>query len=162
MIQISLIDELIDDFFDSLEDKIFYFNTSFLYENVLDHYTDIIDEDLFNSIVEGSHQKQNGKTIMKLLGLIESNLTDEEDIIHNRKSFIDCMINTDGLKHTLSKELLEYVGQETTRNKQYFIHSTDNYIGEYDIKEEYFKDEFNNNKMVFSHTATENLFNWRM
>ena len=159
---VNEIDELINEFFDSLEDKIFYFNTSFLYENVLNQYTDIIDEDLFNSIVEASHQKQNGEPIMKLCGLIESNITNEDDVKINRKSFMDCLINTDGIKHTLNKEFLEYAGQESTRNKQYFIHSNNHYISEYDIKPEYFKDEYTENKKLYSHTSRNDLFDWKM
>jgi hypothetical protein len=159
---VDTLDKLKNDFYDNIEDTIFYYNTEFLFNHIVEDYADIIEEEIFNSIVEASHNKQNGKPIMKLCGLIESNIINEEQAEENRKNFFNGLIMTDGLKHTLNKEFLEYAGQQTTEDKKYYIHSSNNYIGDYDIKPQYFKEEFNNNKMVFSHTTTENLFSWRM
>ena len=120
-----------------------------------------MDFNLFDCVVSASHEKQNGESIMKLLGLIESNITDENDLTQNRKDFFECLENTDGLKHTLSKEFLEYMGRNATENKKYFMHSTDHYISEYDIKPEYFKDEFNDDKhLLISNTSRNDFFDW--
>lgn len=153
-------EELINDFFEDLGDRIFYFNANFLYDNILPQYSEIMDFNLFDCVVNASHEKQNGESIMKLLGLIESNITDENDLEQNRKDFFECLENTDGIKHTLNKEFLEYMGRNATENKKYFMHSNNNYISEYDIKPEYFKDEFNDNKLLISNTTRNDLFDW--
>jgi len=126
--EIKTNDELKERFFEHIQENLFYFNTNFLFNHIVEPFIDVIDENIFELIIQASTDKQDNKQLFKLLGFIYNSY---EQNINNEcfNDFYDECINTDGLEHTQTLEFLEEVAQNAYFNEdeRYYLMSNDFY-----------------------------------
>jgi hypothetical protein len=118
-------------FNEHIKENLFYFNTNFLFNKIVEPFDEVIDEDIFNLIIQASHDKQDNKQLYKLLGF---NYNNDELNLYNENfiNFFDSCVNTDGLQHTMTAEFLEEVGKNAyfDEDEKYYLMSNDYYIND--------------------------------
>jgi len=151
-------ENLKNNFFDELEEKIFYFSSNFLLNFVMPQYENFINNDLsFIELLKQDGEKTgSGARIMRLLGLNTDggNDDDEGEGLEQRKNDIyDYLINADGHAHTLQKEFFIFL------NKKYILFSNDNDLNNYDIRPQYFNKEYEEDKNIINYDDEEQIAN---
>lgn len=119
--------DLREEFYEDIEDRCIYYNSSFIEENMMDCFRDIVDMDMIRCFQDN----EKYETIARLLGFTHSNLnlTDEEIRQNKRKFFIKAVsMEDEGIKHVCHLEYYERVCENTNNKGNYNITSTNNYL----------------------------------
>jgi hypothetical protein len=134
---IKKIDDIIKEYAQDLDENIIYWNSNYLYHNIL-QYTcynlyDILDEDIFSTICETLQQKNNGGE--KLIDLLKINR------MHKKIEIINQLISFDGIENLniISGEYFD------TMNNDIYLICDDNIFKTLNKEEidEYIKDNIN-------------------
>jgi len=131
--------KLMNDFFNNIDETILYYNVEFLFNLMINQYNDIIDIDIFNSIIEGCQTRGNANPILKILGIRGPDETEE-----NKINFYETLINGDGLQHAHNKEFLLKIGRDKDLDLDLYLFSDNSNISEWAINPNYFKNNYNN------------------
>ena len=125
--------DLLEEYYEEIEDTAIYYNSSFIKENMMDVYKGIVDE----GIIRNFQENESYETIARLLGFMNSNLT-ETEIRQNKKKFFDkaVLIEDEGSKQVFRLEFYKFVCENTNRHDEYNITSHSDYLDEGLFKEE--------------------------
>jgi hypothetical protein len=131
--------KLMNDFFNNIDETILYYNVEFLFNLMINQYNDIIDIDIFKSIIEGCQTRNNANPIMKILGLRGPDEAEE-----NKINFYENLINGDGLQHAHNKEFLLKIGRDREADADIYLFSDNSNISQWSINPQYFKNNYQN------------------
>jgi len=125
--------DLREEFYEDIEDRAIYYNSLFIHDNMIDIYKGIVDEGMIRNFQEN----ESSETIARLLGFMNSNLT-EMEIRQNKRKFFDkaVSIEDEGIKHVCNLEYYKGVCDNTNRKDEYSITSNINYLDDTLFKEE--------------------------
>jgi hypothetical protein len=126
-------EDLREEFYEDIEDRAIYYNSSFIHDNMIDIYKGIVDE----GMIKNFQEYESYETIARLLGFINSNLT-EMEIRQNKRKFFNkaVSIEDEGMKHVCNLEYYKGVCDNTNRRTEYNITSNNNYLDDTLFKEE--------------------------
>jgi hypothetical protein len=141
-----------ENFFDSLEDSILYYDI-----NILNNYSNIpLDLDILKHLKIGCEEESEGRPILKYLQLIEGhNLISDDEIETNRDYFFNEMVHNQGLENVIRFEFIEKIA--IINDTEIYITSDDGYIGDYGIRKDYFIKEFE--QVLETNEENHNIFN---
>lgn len=125
-------DDLRENFYEDIEDRCIYYEASWLEHHMMDVYKGIVDVD----IIRNFQENDKAEPIARLLGFINSNLT-ETEIRQNKRNFYNSAVEEEpeGIRHVCHLEYYERVCENTNTKENYNIISRMDYLDD-----ELFKD----------------------
>jgi hypothetical protein len=123
--------DLIEQFYEDIDDRCIWYNSNFITDNILDIYKGIIDSEMVRTFQDN----EKYEIVAKLLGF--SHLSTEE-IRQNKKKFFNnaVAIEDEGYKSVFNLEYYKGICENTNNKHEYNIISRNDYLNDTLFKEE--------------------------